>query len=331
MTRVLVLGGSGFIGRELVAKLVSDGCQVTVPTRAPQRSRHLLVLPGIRVVQANVHDDADLAALLRDQDAVVNLVAVLQGASGRYDLNGQSWDVGPTFGQAHIGLVDRLVRLAPAGTRVVHVSALGAGDRTAADLPSRYLRSKAAGEALLKASALNWTIVRPSLVFGEHDKLLNTFAGLQAMLPVLALPRAGARYQPIWVDDIARGLAGCITDPRAARTRRQVLDAVGPTTVTMRDLVGLAGRYSGHRRPVIGLPDFAGKLIATAMELAPGPTPMSRDNIASMTLDNVSQRGAPQLMRVFDIVPRDIEEVAPGYLGRRDNVYDRARRHARRW
>ena len=93
----------------------------------------------------------------------------------------------------------------------------------------------------------------------------------------------------------------------------------------------MACRYSGHRRPVIGLPDFAGKLIATAMELAPGPTPMSRDNIASMTLDNVSQRGAPQLMRVFDIVPRDIEEVAPGYLGRRDNVYDRARRHARRW
>ena len=331
MTRVLVMGGTGFIGRELVAKLASAGCQVTVPSRAPQSSRNLLVLPGIRLVQASVHDDSELAALLQGQDAVVNLVATLQGAAGSYELNGQHYDVGPEFGRTHIAVVDRLIRLAAPGSRVVHVSALGVGERPATELPSRYLRSKAAGEDLLRASALNWTIIRPSVVFGERDQLLNTFASLQAILPVLALPRAGARFQPIWVDDLANGLAACLLDGRASASRQQILDAVGPTVVTLRDLVGLAGTITGRRRPVIGLPDFVGKLLATAMELAPGPTPMSRDNIASMTLDNVSREGAPQLLGSFGMIPHQIEAIAPGYLGRQITFYDRARRRARHW
>ena len=331
MTRVLVTGGTGFIGQELVARLVSAGCQVTVPSRAPQQARDLLVLPGIQLIRASVHDDGDVAALLADHDAVVNLVATLHGRSGRYRLGDRDHDVGPDFGRTHIGVVDRLVRLARPGMRLVHVSALGAGDRPAAELPSRYLRSKAAAEEILKASSLDWTIVRPSVVFGARDKLLNTFAGLQALMPVLALPRAGARFQPIWVDDLASGLAACLIDGRAQRTSRQILDAVGPETLTLRELVGLAGDFSGHRRPVIGLPDFVGKAVAAAMEIAPGPTPMSRDNIASMTLDNVSRDDAPQLLPLFGIVPRRIEDVAATYLGQQGTFYDRARRHARRW
>lgn len=330
MTRVLVLGGTGFIGRELVAKLATAGCQITVPSRAPQNARPLLILPGTRLIEASIHDDGELAALLEGQDAVVNLAAILQGRAGRYELDGQSYDVGPDFGRIHIGVADRLVRLARPGTRLVHVSALGAGAATPATLPSRYLRSKAVAEDLIRASTLDWTIVRPSVVFGERDQLLNTFAALQTWLPALAMPRTGARFQPVWVDDLASALAGSLIDRRRHLTSRQILDAVGPATFTLRQLVALAGDLAGHRRPVIGLPDSVGNGVATLMEILPGPTPISRDNIASMRLDNVSAPDAPRLLPIFDIVPRHIEEVAPAWLDRRGTFYDRARRRARR-
>lgn len=330
MTRVLVLGGTGFIGRELVAKLASAGCQITVPSRSPQSARPMLVLPGTRLIEAGIHDDGEMAALLEGQDAVVNLAAILQGRAGRYELDGQRFDVGPDFGQVHLGVADRLVRLARPGTRLIHVSALGAGAATATTLPSRYLRSKAIAENMIRGSTLDWTIVRPSVVFGERDKLLNTFSAMQTWLPALAMPRTGARFQPVWVDDLASGLAGCLIDRRRVQTSRQILDAIGPATFTLRQLVALAGDLAGHRRPVFGLPDSVGNLVATAMEILPGPTPISRDNIASMQIDNVSAPDAPRLLPIFDIVPRHIEEVAPAWLGRRGTFYDRARRRARR-
>lgn len=330
MTRVLVIGGTGFIGRELVAKLASAGCQVTVPSRAPEQARPLLVLPGTRLVEASIHDDGEMAALLEGQDAVVNLAAILQGRPGGFEFDGQRLDVGPDFGKVHIAVVDRLVRLARPGSRLIHVSALGAGAAAPTALPSRYLRSKAIAETVIQDSTLAWTIVRPSVVFGERDHLLNTFAAMQTMLPMLAMPRTGARFQPVWVDDLARALAACLLDRRAGRTRHQILDATGPDTFTLRELVALAGDLAGHRRPVIGLPDSLGNAVATLMALLPGPAPITTDNIASMRLDNVSAPDSPQLLPIFGIVPRRIESVAPAWLGRRGTFYDRVRRRARR-
>lgn len=328
MTRILVTGGTGFIGRAVVARLSAAGCRVTVPTRRLERARHLLVLPGIRVVEATIHEDGALAALLDGQDAVINLAAILQGQPGRYTLGDRVHDVGSDFGEVHIALADRFTRLAPAGMRLVQVSALGAGDTPAGPPPSRYLRSKTAAEELIQASALDWTLVRPSVVFGEGDHLLTTFADMQGLLPVMAVPRARARFQPVWVGDLAAALADCVIDPRGQATRRGVFDAVGPTVLTLAELIRLAGAYGGHRRPVIGLPTFVGKTLATLMELAPGPTPLSRDNIDSMAVDNIAGRDARLLLPVFGITPSSIEDIAPTYLGQPATFYDRARRRA---
>ena len=330
MTRVLVLGGTGFIGRELVAKLATAGCQITVPSRAPQQARPLLVLPGTRLIEASIHDEGEMGALLEGQDVVYNLAAILQGRDGHHLFHGRQLDVGPDFGKVHIDVVDRLIRLARPGIRLIHVSALGAGAAEPTALPSRYLRSKAIAETLIQASDTDWTIVRPSVVFGEHDKLLNTFAVMQTWLPLLAMPCTDARFQPVWVDDLASALAACALDRRAGQTQRRILEATGPATYSLKELVRLAGDLVGHRRPVIGLSDTVGRLVAGLMEALPGPTPMSRDNIASMTIDNVASPEAPQLLPLFGITPRAIEDAAPAWLGRRGTAFDRTRRRARR-
>jgi NADH dehydrogenase len=340
MIAVLVLGGSGFVGRHLVARLVAAGCRVTVPSRRPARARSLTVLPAVRVVDADVHQDSALAPLIAEHDAIVNLIGILHGRPGRYPpaeagsragqwpLDVAALDIGPDFGRAHVDLADRVVRLAPPGMRLIHMSALGAQAAPPAELPSRYLRSKAAAEAIVSASNLAWTIVRPSLLFGEGDSSLSLFAALQGPLPVLALPRAKARFQPLWVGDLARAMAACLVDPRGRLTVGRAFEVAGPTVMTLADMVRLAGQAAGHRRPVIGLPDGLGRLLAALMEIAPGPTLMSRDNLASMSIDNVLPANATPLLPVFDIVPRPVDEVLPSYLGRLHTDFDEARLRA---
>lgn len=341
MTRVLVAGGSGFVGRHLVARLASAGCQVTVPTRHPPRARSLILLPGVTVVEASLHDDGAVAALLAEQDAVVNLVGILHGRAGPYPPSDASrpapaWpldvaalSVGPDFGRAHVGLADRFVRLGRPGLRFIQMSALGAQAAPPARLPSRYLRSKAAAEAIVQASSLDWTIVRPSVLFGEGDSATNLFAALSGILPVLALPRASARFQPLWVGDLVQAMAACLVDPRGRQTVRRAYEVAGPAVMTLGEMARLCGLAAGHRRPVIGLPDGLGRLMASVMEKLPGPTLMSADNLDSMSLDNVLGTDANPLLPVFGIVPRPIDEVLPSYLGNLHTRHDVARARAR--
>jgi NADH dehydrogenase len=172
--------------------------------------------------------------------------------------------------------------------RIVHVSALGA----AADAPSHYLRSKAAGEAALLASGLDVTILRPSVIFGEDDRFLNLFAQLQRWTPVLPLPSAQTRFQPVWVHDVALALVRCLED---GTTAGRTFEAAGPTVYTLAELVQLAGRCSGHERLVIGLPMGPGRLQAAMMRLLPGEPLMSADNLDSMRADNVATGMLPGL------------------------------------
>ncbi len=298
---ILVLGGTGFIGRSLCEKLSRrpGAAAIVVPSRRPHRAAAIRCLPAVRVVPADVHDDAALAALVAGCGAVVNLVAILHGS-------------GADFRQAHVDLPRRLAAAcASAGVRrVVHVSALGVGP----DAPSHYLRTKTEGETLLlRAPGLRATALRPSVVFGEHDRFINLFARLQAVFPVMPLAGAAARFQPVWVEDVASAIAACLDDPTTAG---QAIECAGPQVFTLAELVRLAGRWSGHARPVLPLPDALGRLQALLMECLPGGPLMSRDNLATMQKPNVADGQAPGLARL-GIDATAIGQVMPGVLSRR--------------
>jgi NADH dehydrogenase len=298
-TDILVIGGSGFIGRHIVNRLVDRGVKVTVPVRRRARAGHMIMLPTVDVVEADVHDDAALARLTRGRDAVINLVGILQGSRGT--------PYGPEFARAHAELPRRIVAQCTAAgvRRYLHMSALGADSKG----PSMYQRSKGDGEAAVRAAALDWTIFQPSVVFGPEDRFLNTFASLAKVAPVLPIAHAGARFQPVFVGDVADAFVNALDNPR---TYRRVYELVGPKIYTLRELVQFATRASGRPRPVIGLPDALGRAQAIMMELAPGEPMMSRDNLDSMQRDNVASAQphtpAPELGIAF--TPMEAEAVA---------------------
>jgi NADH dehydrogenase len=300
MFKLLVLGATGFVGQSVCEKLVERsggaGGRIRVATRRTRHARHLQLLPTVELAEGDVHDDATLARMLRDTDAVVNLVAILHGSEAEFE-------------RVHVRLPERLaVACKAAGVRrVIHVSALGA----AVDAPSRYLRSKARGEAALQSAGLDLTILRPSVIFGERDSFLNLFASLQSIFPVMPLAGAGARFQPVWVEDVAAAIVGALDD---ASTIGTTIECCGPREYTLRQLVELAGQWSGASRPVLALPAALGHLQALAMELLPGKTLMSRDNLASMRVPSVASGKLPGLDRL-GIAPTPLDSIGPRYLG----------------
>ncbi|MFZ2649364.1 MAG: complex I NDUFA9 subunit family protein [Burkholderiaceae bacterium] len=302
MSNVLILGGTGFVGRSVCARLVAragaaGGC-VAVATRRAASAKQLQLLPTVEVIQADVHDPAQLGNLVKGRDAVVNLVAVLHGSDTQ-------------FRQVHVSLPRKLAQacLENGVRRLVHVSALGVALGDAA--PSRYLRSKAAGETMLKAARLDLTLLRPSVIFGQEDRFLNLLAQLQAVVPILPLASANARFQPVWVEDVAAAIAHCLADPT---TIGLTLECTGPSVHTLAELAALAGRWSGHERPVLALPAGLARLQALAMECLPGTPLMSRDNLDSMRVPSVASGLLPGLERL-GIRASDMQSVVPIYLG----------------
>lgn len=294
--RVLVTGGSGFIGRAVCERLLRAGCSVRVPTRRLARSRALLCLPTLELVQADVHDPKALLPLLAGCDAVIHLVGILHGSAAE-------------FRRVHAELPRSLAAaMRAAGVpRLVHVSALGVGPGS----PSNYLRSKTAGEAALQAAGLALTCWRPSAVFGAGDRFINTFARLQALAPCVPLAGAQARFQPVWVDDLAAALCLSLQRPQ---TLGGTYEAVGPEVFTLADLVRLAGRWAGHARPVLALPTWAGRLQAALLALAPGTPLLSADNLASMQTDSVASGSLPGLS-ALGIAPTALAAVMAQQLG----------------
>lgn len=300
---VLVIGGTGFIGGHLVAQLAASGRRVIVPTRHASRARKFSVLPTVEVVQADIHDSKVLTHLVGRVDAVINLVGVLHSRPGP---DGSRY--GAAFAAAHVALPEKIVAacVACGVRRLLHMSALGA----AAAGSSMYLRSKADGEAAVLAGGLDVTIMQPSVVFGPDDQFLNLFASLLKYFPVMPLGGATARFQPVYVGDVALAFLRVLEQPATFGVRYAL---GGPKVYTLRELVELAGTLSGHLRPVIALPPALARLQAFALEMLPGTPLMSRDNLDSMQQDNVlSAPMAPELA----LVPTALEAVAPQYLRR---------------
>jgi NADH dehydrogenase len=300
--RVLVLGGSGFVGRHVCEQLARLGFHITVPTRRAVNASSVQSLPGLTVIEANVHQQADLARLIPGHDAVVNLVAVLHGSEERFE-------------SVHVDLPGKIASaMKRAGVqRLVHISALGADPQG----PSMYQRSKARGETVLHNAELQLTVLRPSVIFGAEDKFLNLFADLQAVSPFMPLAGSGTRFAPVWVGDVARAVVVCL---QKQDTLGQTYELCGPDVLTLAELVKRAGQWAGvnhgRGRPVVGLPMWVGWLQAAAMELAPGEPLMSRDNLASMKVDNMATGQHPGLSDL-GISAASAAGVAPGYLGHR--------------
>lgn len=306
---VVVFGGTGFIGSHLVAKLSAAGARVIVPTRRYERAKHLISLPRVELVEANIHDDRALGGLLHGRGAAINLVGLLHSRRGQ--------PYGPEFKRAHVELPRRIVAACAAQKvpRYLHMSALGA----ATDGPSMYQRSKADGEIAARAEpTVAATIFRPSVVFGEGDNFLNTFARMQKFLPFVPLAGADTDFQPIYVGDVASAFCNALADPR---TRHQVYELGGPQIYALADLVRLAGRYAGHARPVFGIPDAVARVQARLFELMPGEPILSRDNLDSMQVDNVVDPAIQATTAAaLGITLTPLEVVAPRYLSPSDRL-----------
>lgn len=294
-TRVLVLGASGFVGRSVCAQLATAGMAIRALTRDPLKARPLQVLAAMDIVAGSPHDDRALARALDGVDAVVNLVGILHQSRRA------------SFESVHVELPRRLARACrTAGVRrLVHMSALHSGS----DGPSQYLRSRGRGEEALReeGQGLAITVFRPSVIFGTDDSFLNLFAGLVKLFPVVPLAGASTRFQPVWVEDVARGVAACVGD---SRTFGKSYDLCGPGTYTLAQIVRFVADTLGRRRLIVPLPPWLARMQAMVLEHLPGPV-MTRDNLASMKIDSVCDCPFPA---VFGFAPSAMEAIVPAYM-----------------
>ena len=297
---ICVLGGTGFVGTELVTRLVYAGHWVRVPTRSLAHADRLRVLDTAELRRVNVHDPRVLSQLFADCAVVINLIGILN-EHGR-----------DTFESVHAALAGKVMSAARATgvRRVLHMSSLGAAE----DAPSRYLRSKAAAEAAVRAvphpeqphPAV--TIFRPSVIFGARDSLTNRFAGLLRLSAgILPLARAGARFAPISVLDVAAAFMRALDRAASAGATYELC---GPEVLTLEEIVRLTARVAGLPCRIVRMPDVLARIQAVVMGLLPGK-PFSLDNFRSLTRDSVCREDG---CAALGIVPRPLLAELPRYL-----------------
>ena len=312
MKHVLVLGGTGFVGSHVCEKLCRAGYRVSVATRKARNASHIQHLPTLTVLELDIHNEVALTQAMQGVDAVVNLVAILHGSPAAFE-------------RVHVELPQKIGRACVKNgvKRLVHISALGANAEYTETPPSNYLRSKSRGEQALQnimgqpQSGTQLVVLRPSVIFGAQDQFLNVFAKLQRVFPVMPLACATAKFQPVWVEDVALAVVRCLQLSGAAVKAMPVIEVVGPHVFTLKSLVQLAARYNGighgRGRPVIGLPRWMGKIQAVILGCLPGEPVMSVDNLDSMRIDNVSAGVLPGL-QALGISAASLLAVAPSYL-----------------
>lgn len=295
---ILLIGGNGFVGRVIAAQLQLAGYSVLIPTSHLAAARELRLLPKVHVEEADVHEFdvlQNLCKRIKSNGAVINLVGVLHDKPAH--------PYGKVFKAAHVDLPKNIITAMQLHglKRYLHMSALGAD----AHGPSMYQRSKGDGEVAVKASGLDWTIFRPSVIFGAQDQFINLFSKLTKLFPAMPLANHQAQFQPVSVDDVASAFVKSLSMPQ---TIHQSYDLVGPTVYTLREIVELAARRAKTSCAIIPVPGFVGYLQALAFEFLPGPTLMSRDNIASMQLPNtLPPNGIDALTDVFKMSRRTLE------------------------
>ena len=299
--RVCVVGGSGFIGRYVVKRLAERGAVIAVVSRHATEARFLRPMGDvgqIALIDAGLDDEQGLAAAVAGASAVVSSIGIL------YERGQQR------FKLLHVDGPARLARLAAAAgaKHFVQVSALSADAKAA----SAYARSKAEGEAAVKAAFPAATILRPSLVFGPEDDFFNRFGAMARLSPALPLVGGGAtRFQPVYVGDVANAAMAALERPEAAG---RTYELGGPEVRSFRELMELLLAEIGRRRLLVPLPFGLAGIAAFFMEFMPKPM-LTRDQVKLLQRDTVVTRGAPGLADL-GVTPTALELMLPAYLSR---------------
>jgi NADH dehydrogenase len=295
-----VFGGAGFIGRHVVQRLARQGFIVRVAGRDTEKAGRLRTLGAVGQVvpvAASVTEEGSVARAVAGAEAVVNLVGILferkPGDFQRIQAEGA-------------GRVARLAAAAGA-RRLVHLSAIGADAGSA----SLYARTKAEGEAAVRAAFPAATILRPSVVFGPEDQFFNRFAALAALLPVMPVVCGGTRFQPVYVGDVADAVMAAIAREDA---QGRTYELGGPRVMTMREVLEFVLEQTHRRRPLLPMPEGLLRLQARLGEMLPTP-PLTRDQLILLGRDNVVAEGAPGLADL-GISPKAVEAIVPAYLAR---------------
>ena len=293
--RLVVLGGSGFIGRHLLRRLAEGGDEVLLLSRNLGAHDDRLLPPGVSLRQIDVYDGEALLKAFDGADAVVNLVGILN----------ERGNDGSGFRRAHVELTRAVVAACHAAgvPRLLQMSSLNAGRGC-----SHYRASRGEAEAVVRGSGLKWTIFEPSVIFGPGDGLFFRFAALLKLAPVLPLARANAKFAPVFVGDVAEAFARALRDPS---TVGETYELYGPEVYTLRQIVDMTQRQLGMRRLVINLPDWLGRMQALACDFVPGK-PFSSDNFRSLLTDSVG--GIDGLHRL-GIEPTRVSRTLPSLLG----------------
>jgi len=299
---VTVFGGSGFVGGQVVRALAKAGHRVRVAVRNPNlayRMRMLGDVGQIEVVQANVRNAPSVARAVDGAEAVVNLVGVL-------------WENGrQKFQTLHVMGAKTVAEQAKAAgvKRLVQVSAIGADVKSS----SKYQRTKAEGEAAVRAAFPGAVVIRPSIVFGAEDKFFNKFGQMAALFPALPLIGGGeTKFQPVYVADVAAVIAKAVAHPAAEGLTYEL---GGPAVYSFKALMELILRETGRNRVLASIPFFAAGLIGKVGDLSPIAPPLTSDQVESLKTDNVADHGLPGLAEA-GVVPTAVEAVVPSYLYR---------------
>jgi uncharacterized protein YbjT (DUF2867 family) len=311
--KIAVLGGTGFVGRALIERLVADGHAVTLISRGRARHAERLLAPGVAIRECDEYDADALTRALDGNDVAINLVGILNDPGIGDSARG--------FVRAHVELTRTLIGACKAAgvSRLLQMSALNAGRGS-----SHYLRTRGAAEDLVKASGLDWTIFQPSVIFGPGDGLFGRFAALLKFAPALPLARASAKFAPVHIGDVVEAFAHALGDEG---TLHQTYELYGPDALTLAQVVRLTARQLGLHRLVVPLPDALGRMQAFAMDFVPGK-PFSSDNYRSLLTDSVG--GIDGLHRL-GIAPTKIAAILPDILGHSENRQARLDRYRSRY
>lgn len=304
--RLVILGGTGFLGSYLVPRLALDGHRIVLLSRNREKRRALAVVPGVEIRSVDVYDGNALRREFEGADAVIHMIGVLHGTR-RHSMQ-----------ETHVELPRRVIAACQAAgvSRLHLMSSLKAGQGL-----SRYLKTRGEAEAVVRHSGLDWTIYQSSVMFGANDGLVSRFAALLRTLPALPLARAGSRLAPTYAGDVAEAIARCVADDASSIDR--TFELYGPEVLTLGDIVRAIRDTLGVRTPVIPLPDALGRIQARAAELLPGK-PFSYDNFLSLRTDSVGKQDG---YAALDIRPQPFTPWLPVLLqgSRRQERLDRYR------